>query len=64
MMMILFSLCMKRMRRRKMRTICRISFLNRNQIRIINSLEFLVLKKMILKKLKYKKTIKTVLNRL
>ena len=59
---------MKKMKMNKkkmmMKGISKINFLSKIQkkIRQTNSLELLLLKKMILKKLKFKKKIKTVLN--
>ena len=65
--MILFSLFMKKMKMNKkkmMKEISKINFLLKIQKKIkqMNSLESLLLKKMILKKLKFKKKIKIVLN--
>ena len=65
--MILFSLSMKKMKMNKkkmMKEISKINFLLKIQKKIkqMNNLELLLLKKMILKKLKFKKKIKIVLN--
>jgi len=65
--MILFSLFMKKMKMNKKKMVKEISKINfllkiPKKIKQMNSLELLLLKKMILKKLKFKKKIKIVLN--